>query len=111
MVIDNSIIHHSLHSSETFCSRAFNPISHMPHHSPLKSIDCTSVYHPANSSLQEITSTNYNINDFRMVKLVHAHRVGMKAMDTMRNRNLDDPRSYAKFTRVSYELFSFHYLS
>lgn len=35
-----------------------------------------------------------------MAKLVHAHRVGMIAMETMGNRNLDDNRSYAKFSQV-----------
>ncbi|VDK62505.1 unnamed protein product [Onchocerca ochengi] len=39
------------------------------------------------------------VGDPRMAKLVHAHRVGMIAMETMGNRNLDDNRSYAKFSQ------------
>ncbi|KHN87654.1 Zinc finger SWIM domain-containing protein 8 [Toxocara canis] len=39
------------------------------------------------------------VGDPRMVKLVHAHRVGMKALETMGNRNHDDNRSYAKFSQ------------
>ncbi|KAK6110582.1 hypothetical protein QQG55_40330 [Brugia pahangi] len=39
------------------------------------------------------------VGDPRMAKLVHAHRVGMIAMETMGSRNLDDNRSYAKFSQ------------
>lgn len=44
------------------------------------------------------------VGDPRMVKLVHAHRVGMKALETMGNRNHDDNRSYAKFSQVCIHL-------
>ncbi|MFH4973870.1 hypothetical protein AB6A40_000579 [Gnathostoma spinigerum] len=47
-----------------------------------------------------ISSTSGIIGgDTSIVKLVHAHRVGMKAMETMGHRNLDDNRSYAKFSQ------------
>lgn len=47
------------------------------------------------------------VGDPRMAKLVHAHRVGMIAMETMGNRNLDDNRSYAKFSQVSYSVVGY----
>lgn len=49
-------------------------------------------------------STIFN-GDPRMAKLVHAHRVGMKAMETMGNRNHDDTRGYAKFSQVCWRFY------
>uniref|UniRef100_A0A0N5AJS0 SWIM-type domain-containing protein n=1 Tax=Syphacia muris TaxID=451379 RepID=A0A0N5AJS0_9BILA len=47
------------------------------------------------------TSVNHTLfnGDPHMAKLVHAHRVGMKAMETMGNGNHDDTRGYAKFSQ------------
>lgn len=54
---------------------------------------------PMNVSLSSPSASV--VGDPRMAKLVHAHRVGMIAMETMGNRNLDDNRSYAKFSQVA----------
>ena len=42
--------------------------------------------------------------DPRVAKLVHAHRVGMLAMETMGSRYHDETRSYSKFCEVSFWL-------
>ncbi|VDN02747.1 unnamed protein product [Thelazia callipaeda] len=64
---------------------------------PVTYFEQGSTQHPVNVSLS--SSNSSVMGDPRMAKLVHAHRVGMIAMETMGSRNLDDNRSYAKFSQ------------
>ncbi|VDK22958.1 unnamed protein product [Anisakis simplex] len=72
------------------------PVSHPPPNSIV-----TFIHHQPNitNTIAPSVSGGMIVGDPRMVKLVHAHRVGMKALETMGNRNHDDNRSYAKFSQ------------
>ncbi|KAL3982274.1 hypothetical protein ACH3XW_46540 [Acanthocheilonema viteae] len=75
-------------ASLVLCHSASQPVTYFGQTTPQPSINV-----PLPSPSASV------VGDPRMAKLVHAHRVGMIAMETMGNRNLDDNRSYAKFSQ------------